>query len=695
MANLTHLFNPQSLAIVGVSHDERKVGYLVAKNLLDQGFDKDIYFVNPKGGEILGRPVYKDLKDIGSPIDLVVLAVPAHIALVVLDQLHDLHIHNVVLFAAGFGEVGKEGEEHQRQLIDKCKHYDIQLLGPNCIGYINTLSGINTTFLKHTSPKGNIGLLSQSGAIGSVIIDYFASHDNLGFSYFMSLGNKTIVDESDILGFLKDDENTKVIGMYLEDVKDGDKFIETLKQTTPHKPVIVLKSGTTEEGAKAALSHTGGLAGSDKVFDAVFQQNGVIRARSYEEFLTLLKICSYGGLPDSEHVLVLSNAGGVGVLMADELVKENLSLVTVSYDIKNKLSGVFGESKKISIRNPIDILGDASAFDYKQAITLTLHEKKVGSVVVLLTPQANTQIDATAKVIIDAQQDFDKPIFPVFMGEKSVKHAHTLFERAQIASFYTYDVLPTAISKLVWYQNWVQSYNTSLSLYNITQTDRFERKEVYDILKSADGKPYTNLQESLSILSHAGIPTGSLLFASSIEQLQAIQNQIPYPAVLKIASEHISHKTEAKGVVAGITSFEDLCNEFYEMTLSHHDAEGCYIQPMVNGYEVFIGAKRDPQFGIIMLFGLGGIYAELLKEVTQMVYPFSYNEFLTVVHRTKLSPFIRGFRGKAPIDAMKLYDIVSRLGMIMEATKSVQEIDINPLFISPDAAVVVDARMIL
>lgn len=695
MKNLNKLFQPQSIVLIGVSHDEHKVGYLVAKNLIDQGFTGELYFVNPKGGTILDRPVYTSLADIQQPLDLAVLAVPAHIALAYMDELHKHHIHDVVLFAAGFGEVGKEGEENQKQLIQKCEQYDIHLLGPNCIGYINTETGINTTFLKHTSPKGNIGLLSQSGAIGSVIIDYFASHENLGFSYFMSLGNKTIVDESDILTFLKNDERTQVIGMYLEDVKDGDRFISVLQEVTPHKPVIVLKSGSTEEGAKAALSHTGGMAGSDAVFDAVFQQNGVIRAQNYEEFITLLKICSFERLPDSEHVLVLSNAGGVGVLMADELVKQQLSLVTVSYDIKNKLSRVFGESKKISIRNPIDILGDASAFDYKQAITLTLHEKKIGSVVVLLTPQANTQIDTTAKIIIEAQHEVDKPIFPIFMGEKSVKHAHGLFERANIASFYSYDVLPTALSKLVWYKNWIRDQEQAVRLYNASQTDRFDKQAIKTIITKAHGKQYTNLQESLDIFSHAGIRTARLLYVSSIQELQTMEPHIPYPAVLKIASDTITHKTEAKGVVAGITSFDDLCNEFYTMTARNPGAQGCYIQPMVHGYEIFLGAKRDPDFGIIILFGLGGIYAELLKEVSQMVYPFSYNEFLTVVHKTKVSSFIRGFRGKTPIDAMKLYDMASRVGMIMGTVPAIKEIDINPLFISPDAAVVVDGRIVV
>ena len=324
--NLTSFFNPTSIAIIGVSHEKTKVGYLVASNMIEQGYEGKLFFVNPKGGSILGKEVYTDIAQITEQIDLAVLAVPAHVAVVMLDQLHKQNITNIVLFAAGFKEVGESGMENEQALLTKAKEYGMTILGPNCIGYVNTVLKINTTFLKSTPPQGNIGFISQSGALGSIMVDEFVARHNLGLSYFVSMGNKSIIDESDMLQFLADDDNTQVIAMYLEDVKDGEKFKQTLRNATLRKPVVILKSGTSEEGSKAALSHTGGMAGDDGIFTALFKQCGAIRARDYIEFSTLLHMFSFDRVPTNNHILVLSNAGGVGVLLADELVAENLSL---------------------------------------------------------------------------------------------------------------------------------------------------------------------------------------------------------------------------------------------------------------------------------------------------------------------------------------------------------------------------------
>jgi acetyltransferase len=396
---LQTLLNPSSIAIVGVSSHEKKVGHLVAKNMIDAGYKGELYFVHPTEKEILGRQVYPNLAAIGKAVDVVVLAIPADKALACLDEVHLIGCHNIVLYAAGFKETGEEGKIREKILIEKAEKYDITLLGPNGIGFLNPKLGVNATFLKDNSPLGNIGFISQSGALGSVLVDYFAAHKNLGFSYFVSLGNKTIIDEADVLAYLGRDKDTKVIGMYVEDVKDGNKFRRILRQVTKIKPVIILKSGSTWEGSQAALSHTGGLVGNDDVYTAVFAQCGAIRAEFFEEFIMLLKIFSFGRQPISKHILVLSNAGGVGVLLSDDLVKKELSLVTVSEETKKQLAKEFNDSKKITVHNPIDLLGDASAFDYKQAINATMHEKQIGAIIILLTTQANTEIKKTASVI--------------------------------------------------------------------------------------------------------------------------------------------------------------------------------------------------------------------------------------------------------------------------------------------------------
>ena len=362
-----------SIAIVGASHEKHKIGYLVAKNLIAQGYRGKIFLVNNKfEGEILGRPVYKSLTEVKEKIDLVAFAVPVGALFPIIHEASQLGIDNFVVYAAGFKETGRDGAILEQTLKDRANSHKMRILGPNCIGYVNTKDSINLTFLKNIVPTGNIGFISQSGAIGSALTDYFLAHKNLGFSHFVSLGNKTIINESDCLDFLADDKDTEVIAMYLEDVADGERFKKTLTRVTKKKPVIVIKSGRSLEGGRAAVSHTGGMIGDDAVYSAVFKQCGAIRAEDYSEFLTLLKIFSYKKLPLSSSILVLSNAGGAGVMLTDKIINNRLSLKTISEELKNEITSSFEGIKKITVHNPIDLLGDASAFDYERVIKTTV-----------------------------------------------------------------------------------------------------------------------------------------------------------------------------------------------------------------------------------------------------------------------------------------------------------------------------------
>lgn len=694
--DLQKFFNPESIAIVGVSHDKKKVGYLVASNMIEQGFEGKLFFVNPKGGKILRREVYEDIKQIKEQIDLVVLAIPAVPALKYLDTLKKLNITNVVLFAAGFKENGGEGLDREKELIDKCTEYGITLLGPNCIGYINTATGINSTFLKHISPTGNIGFVSQSGALGSVLVDELVARHNLGLSYFISMGNKSVLDESDILDFLAHDDRTHVIAMYIEGVNDGEKFKQTLTRVTKIKPVIILKSGTTEAGSKAAMSHTGGLAGDDTIFSAVFKQCGAIRARDYIEFTTLLELFSFDRVPMSDSVLVLSNAGGAGVLLADELVEENLSLVTVSTHTKNQLTKVFGDSKKITVHNPIDLLGDASAFDYEKAIAETIQEREIGSVVILLTPQANTEIWDTAKIIIKAQQGFDKPIYPVFMGKDSVQVAHDLFEKCRVASFRYFDYLVHAIGKAVRYKQYLTSHAGHVETYPDLLIDEKNKKTIGKIISGAKDKEFLNLFDSLTVLEKIGVPVSPLYRVYTEQELRIAAKEHGFPLTMKIASDDVTHKTEVRGVVPNIPTLSQLVKEYQSMTRNPAaKTRGVFVQPQAHGYEVFIGAKRDATFGVVLIFGLGGIYAELFKDVATRVYPFSQREFIRMAKETKMFKLLSGFRGSPPIDLGLLYDVMYRICYLMVEFPMIKELDVNPLFVSANGVSVVDARIIL
>ncbi len=692
--SLHKFFQPKSIAIVGVSHNPRKVGYLVAKSMIDQGYAGKLYFVNPTGEEILGKKTFKNIHEIKKPVDLVVLAIPADISLAYFEHIHAVGCKNVVLFAAGFKEVGdEEGKKREYMLIEKAEKYGITLLGPNCIGFINTQDKINATFLKYPSPAGNIGFISQSGALGSVMVDQFAARSHLGFSYFISMGNKTNIDESDALNFLSETKNTDVIGMYLEDVKNGDKFRETLTRITKEKPVVILKSGRTEEGSQAAISHTGGLIGNDDIYDAIFRQCGAIRAENMEEFMILLKLFSFKRTPTSKETLVLSN-GGVGVLLADELITQQLSLVTVSDKTKNKLSKAFEDLKKITVHNPIDLLGDASAYDYKQAITSTLQEKEIGSVVILLTPQANTEIMQTAEVIVEAQKSFKKPIYPIFMGRKSVEDIHEYFEKQGMASFDSYDDLPRALHKIRLYNSLIKQSSKHHSEHEMTLLAH--ELDIKTTLLSNHGKDFLNQYDSMQVLKYAGISAVQTYLAHSEEDLQRIIKETGFPVVAKTASDKITHKTEVKGVVSNIKTLDELESTFnhFSQTISTKE-QGCYVQEMLKGHELFVGGKQDANFGAVVIVGLGGIYAELMKEIAYFVYPFSQEYFITTLLQTKMDKLFKGFRNTDPVNEKKLYEIAMKIGSLLHHFKGIKEVDINPLFADGDNLKVADARVII
>ena len=686
--DLKSFFNPESIAIVGVSENSQKVGYLVTQKMIEQGSSGEIFLINPKYQTLFDRPVYASLTAVNKKIDLVVLAVPAEVALKTLDEVIALGIKNVVLFAAGFRETNSSGQQLENELIEKCQKNNIALLGPNCIGFVNTNKNINTTFLKHVSPKGNIGFISQSGALGSLMVDYLVTRNNLGFSYFVSLGNKSIMDETDVLEFLKDDPSTSVIALYLEDVKRGEKFKQMLLETTQKKPVVIIKSGATIEGSKAAISHTGSMLGDDQIYAAVFEQYGAIRVESFFEFMALLKIFSFNRAPLSKEIMILSNAGGVGVLLTDELIRQHLSLVTISDTTKQEIIKNMG-SERITFHNPIDLLGDAKAFDYKHVIDATVKEKNVGAIIVLLTPQANTEVTETASIIAEAQANFSKPIYPIFMGEKSVGDPHLFFEEKKIASFSSYDYLPKALAKILNYQN------TILTNQNRSATkpeDNFNQEKISSIITNSKSD-LLNLLDSMEVITQSGIPTVGIQLINSNEELIGKAEEIGFPVVVKIASDKITHKTDVKGVIPNIQNKEELVLAYKDITQITNSNQ-CLLQKMVKGYELIAGVKKDPNFGTVVLVGIGGVYAELLKEVVDLVYPFNYEYFESKIKQSKINAFVKGFRGSVPLNIKELFLVVEKLGYLASKFDRIKEIDINPLMISGDKLFAVDARII-
>ena len=688
------IFNPSSIAIVGVSTETYKVGHLVAKNLIAQGYKGDIYFVNKKGGELFGKPVYRSLKDIKKPVDLVVLAMSVDIVLNLVDEINNLGIKNILIYAAGFKEVGGEGIEKERELFEKAQKYKMNILGPNCVGYINTEKNINLTFLRNKAPAGNIGVISQSGALGSLMLDYYNSHTNLGLSQFISLGNKTVIDESMALEFLFKDKKTEVIALYLEDVTDGEKFRKTLERITKVKPVVILKSGKTTEGAKAAMSHTGSLVGSDDVYQAIFDQSGAIRADNLDEFMLLLKIFSYKRIPRSEKVLVITNAGGVGVLLTDELIKNRLTMLTISEKTKDILDKKLFDSHKITIHNPIDLLGDAQANNFKIVMDEALKDKNIGSVIVLLTPQANTQVQETAKVIVDIQKDIGIPIFAIFLGGQAVEESLFYFEKEKITGFSSFNYLPLSIKKILKWSSYSKKAqeNRDNEIYKLTILGN--KTEIDLIFNKNKKNTFLSVMDSLDIFKLIDIPVASFGLIKNKIEIATVMKEIKFPVVLKINSEKISHKTEVQGVMPNIRNIKEL-DLAYEKLTKINGINGCLLQRMVKGTEFIVGAKRDHDFGVTIMFGLGGIYTEVLKQVVNLVYPFSYNDFLTSIGNTPIEKILSGFRGMGKIDTKNIYEILIKIALLMSRYENIKEIDINPLIASSKEIIAVDGRMVM
>ena len=684
-------FNPKSIVIIGVSHEKNKVGHLVAKNLISQNYSGKMYFVNHKfDGKILGQTVYKSLDEVikkEKTIDLVVLAVPSTVAVLYLDELNKYKIKNAVIFAAGFRETNINGAKLEDELKIKAHKYGINILGPNCIGFVNTKLGVNATFFKNIVPSGNIGFISQSGALGSALVDYFLSHNHLGFSYFISLGNKSVIDESSCLEYLIEDKNTTAIFMYLEDVKNGEKFKRTLKKAIFKKPVIILKSGRTLEGAKAATSHTGGMASDDRIFNSLMEETGAIRADDYQEFLTLIKIFSYRRLPINDSILVLSNAGGAGVLLTDKLIKNELKMAMISKELAIKLNESFEESKKITIHNPIDLLGDASAFDYNKAFTVVKKEKNIGAVIVLLTPQANTQIYETAKVLVEMQKQYREPIYPVFMGKKSMFGIGKLFEKERIVGFANFDYLVSSIKKIVDYREYIKKGEVSELVAKLV--DRMTSQPMSNSVILYSQK--YDLFSSLQLIKSLNIPVAKTLLLQSEKEINTIVKEISFPVVAKISSEKITHKTEVRGVVVDIKNKQELIDVYKKLSKISKEV---VVQEMVSGHELLIGAKRDPSYGVILALGLGGIYTELLQEVSFKIYPLSRFEFSLMLKKTKVGKLLNNFRGKGKINPDPIYKILCCLGQFMTNNPQINEIEINPLMVSTKNIIAVDCRII-
>jgi len=692
---LHSLFSPDTVAVIGASRSPGKVGYLVVSNLISAGYQGKIFPVNPHGGEILGLPVAISVEQLPKGLDLAVICVPRSEVLPCLEKLTGIAVKAVIVITAGFREVGHQGYYLEEEAASLCRKHGIVMLGPNCLGLVNTANGLNATFSPAIPVKGNIAFFSQSGALCISILDS-AHGKGIGFSKFISLGNKAVLDETRMLSYLKDDPETKVILGYVENIADGQAFIRAAQESTIKKPVIVIKSGTTPAGARAASSHTGTMAGSEDAYQAAFTQSGIMRVRGVEDMLHLAVAFSSQPLPLGPNLCVVTNSGGPGILAADAAERTKLNMAPLRGQTIDQLKQFL--PRYAALYNPVDIIGDADAARFAKTLEVVAADPMVHMVLALLTPTPAVDVEAVARAVAEQAKISGKPMVACFMGEATVAKAREILRLAHVPCYDYPEPAVEALDALFRHSEWKKR---PLPVEVCYVSNKYQAQ---DVLAKAKARGFTELVEFMAqdVLKAYGLPVPKTILArTSDEAVQAAKN-IGFPVVLKIASPQISHKSDVGGVVVGIEDEEELRQAFLTVTnrakrVKEAYVMGCVVQEMApkGSREVFAGFKRDPQFGPLILFGLGGVYVEVLRDISFRLAPLSLLDVGEMVREIRSYPVLRGVRGEAPVDFRAIEDILLTLSQIAVDFPEIEECDFNPIMANPGGALVVDARFTL
>jgi len=697
---LEEFFHPKSVAVIGASTSPGKLGYAVLENLVEGGYKEvgTIYPINPKADEILGQKAYPSVLDVPGDIDLAVVVIPYKFVPETLEDCGRKNIPAVVIISAGFREAGMEGLERELELVDIAKEYNIRLIGPNCLGIIDTFTPLNASFSAGTPPKGPMAFMSQSGALGTAILDW-AQAGRLGLSKFVSLGNKADVSEIELLEAWVDDKDTNVILMYSEGLPNGQKFIKVAREVAKVKPIVAIKSGVTKSGSRAVSSHTGSLAGSEQAYQAAFQQAGVLRAPDMESMFDMALALGYQPPLKNDNIAIITNAGGPGILATDALERSGMSLARLKVETIQELEKYLPDAA--SAANPIDVLGDAKGDRYKFALDIVAKDPNVDGIMVVLTPQAMTEIPETAKAVGELSQAIEKPVLACFMGEAKVQQGIWILKDYDVPNYSFPERASLAFRGMSQYRSITERTDP---VYEKFDVDLKSTKRVIDGAK-ADGRFAIGDAEAWGILTAYGLKIPRSELAKTSQEAVEIAVDIGYPVVLKIASPDILHKTDVGGVKVGLESADQVRDAFdlmiYRTERFLPDAEiwGCQVQEMAptGGLEVLIGMNRDPQFGPLVTFGLGGIYVEALKDVTFRVAPFTRLDAQAMLSEIRAKALLDGVRGKPPVDKDAIVDVLLRMGQLVQDFPEIAEFDINPLIVYPkdQGALAIDMRLVL
>lgn len=697
------LFNPGSIAVIGASRDEENIGRGIIENLMENNYKGEIFPVNPKADKIMDLKCYSSVKNIDEIVDLVFIVIPRDAVVPVMKECAEKGVKAIVVISAGFKETDEEGEKLEKELAKIACDNDMALLGPNCLGIINTAekTSLNGTFAKTTPRRGNVSFISQSGAVGVYALEYAEKHQ-IDFAKFASLGNKAVSTENDILEAYSEDEQTKIILAYLEDFDEPKRFFEVasrLKKSKKIKPIVVLKAGRSDSGKRAAESHTGALTESDEVLNHLFNQYGIIRVDNLESLFHTSRIFSSEKVPQGNRMCILTNAGGPGIITADAAEKVGIKIPALSEELQKKMQE--GLPPTVSFNNPVDLAGDATAERYEKALKALLSSEEIDIILILCTPQMMTDMEEIAAAIGNSAgeaRNNKKSLLAVFADFDADSEVKQIMAENRIPYFRFGNNAVSACAVAIKFQDFKEQPDEEPTVFEV------EKEQTREILKKAGEREnnFVTEPEAYQILRDYGMKVSQYKVVTEGDQLKETGNEIGYPLVTKVVSKDIIHKTDAGGVVTDIRREEELVEAYEEI---HEKAangdgdakiEGVLLQKMVkNGSELIMGARYNEKYGHLIMFGLGGIFVELLEDVTFRKAPITKHEALSMIEGIRSKKVLEGLRDKPALNKEVLAEYLQRLSQLVTDFPQIGEIDLNPVFGVEDGAILADARIIL
>jgi len=686
--------------VIGASNEEGSVGYRLLNNLIGVGFKGFVYPVNPFSRSIQGLTAYPSVKKIPWHVDLAIIATPAHVVPQIVEECGEAGVKGVIIVSSGFGEAGMDGKALEEQIVKLKDTYGMRIIGPNCLGIMHPSIKLNATFAYKMATPGNIAFVSQSGALCASILDW-ASQVNVGFSYFVSVGSMLDVDFADLIDYFGADPETRSIVLFIESIRDAKGFMSAARRFAGTKPIIVIKAGRTSEGMKSAASHTGTITGEDAVYDAAFKRVGIIRVEGIADLFNCAEILAMQPIPKGPRLLIITNAGGPGVMATDFLVSKGGKLASLSDKTRKMLDEALPSYWSRS--NPVDICEDATADRFREVFKICFKEENADGFLVIYTPIGAASPTEAAEILVEASRTVEKPLLTSWLGEEDVREARNILQRSGIP---TYSTPEAAISTFMYMYQYARNlellYETPRELPSLS----IDKKSLMELIEKAvnEEKDFLTEPESKRFLRSYGIPTVETHLAKSPEEAVSIASRIGYPVVMKIVSPQVTHKSDVGGVILNVNSDAEVKRCFEELMerIKRHDPsiriDGVTVQPMIKkeGYELIIGSKKDPLFGSVIIFGAGGIGVELFNDVSIGFPPLNQILAKRLMEQTKIYRFLlSGYRNKRPANLAHLEEILVRFSQMTIDFPQIKEVDINPIVVDDEDAVVLDARIIL